>query len=162
MDEIRCKIEVREDESRLSPGRIVGTLITYGERASDRPELFEAGSLTWPESGVILNRQHSRKSPVMRVLPTVQGNSVVIDAQLPDTTAGRDIAAEMRADPPLFTGLSIEFRSIKQRFEGGLRKIAKAALSAAAIVDSPSYPGSAVEVRAKGGGNRPTAGTLWL
>ena len=39
MDEIRCKIEVREDESRLSPGRIVGTLITYGERASDRPEL---------------------------------------------------------------------------------------------------------------------------
>ena len=34
----------------------------------------------------------------------VLGDSVVIDAQLPDTTAGRDIAAEMKADPPLFTG----------------------------------------------------------
>ncbi len=147
MDEIRCKVEVREDEDRLSPGRIVGTLLRYGEVASDRKELFEAGALSWPDGGIVLNRQHSRKSPVMRVLPTVQGNSVVIDAQLPDTTAGRDIAAEMKADPPLFTGLSIEFRSIKQSFEGGLRKIAKAALSAAALVDSPSYSGSAVELR---------------
>ena len=160
MDEIRCKIEVREDESRLSPGRIVGTLITYGERASDRPELFEADSLSWPESGIILNRAHERTAPVMRVIPKVVGGSVVIDSALPDTSAGRDTATEIRQG--LFTGLSIEFRSISQRFEGGLRKIAKAALSAAAIVDSPSYSGSAVEVRAKGGGNRPTAGMLWL
>ena len=162
MDEIRCAIEVREDDSRLSPGRIVGTLITYSQKASDRAEMFLPGSLSWPESGIVLNRQHSRKSPVIRILPQVVGDRVVIDAALPDTTAGRDIAAEMRADPPLFTGLSIEFRSIKQRFEGGVRKIAKAALSAAAIVDSPSYSGSAVEVRAKGSGNRPNEGTLWL
>ena len=148
-NEIRCSIEVREDESRLSPGRIVGTLVTYGERASDRPEMFLPDSLSWPDGGIVLNRQHSRKAPVMRILPQVVGDSVVIDAALPDTTAGRDIAAEMKAEPPLFTGLSIEFRSIKQSFEGGLRKIAKAALSAAAIVDSPSYSGSAVEVRGK-------------
>ena len=126
MDEIRCALECREDDSRSSPGRIVGTLVTYGERASDRPEMFLPGSLEWPERGIVLNRQHSRKAPVMRILPQVVGDSVVIDAALPDTTAGRDIAAEMKADPPLFTGLSIEFRSIKQSFEGGLRKIAKA------------------------------------
>ena len=30
--EIRCALEIREDQSRLSPGRIVGTLLTYGER----------------------------------------------------------------------------------------------------------------------------------
>ena len=147
MDEIRCKVEVREDEDRLSPGRIVGTLLRYGEVASDRKELFEAGALSWPDGGIVLNRQHSRKSPVMRILPAVVGDRVVIDAALPDTTAGRDIAAEMRADPPLFTGLSIEFRASRQRFENGVRKIAKAVLSAAAIVDSPSYSGSAVEVR---------------
>lgn len=145
MDEIRCRVEVREDESRLSPGRIVGTLITYGERASDRPELFEAGALSWPDGGIVLNRQHSRVSPVMRVLPQVVGDSVVIDAALPDTAAGRDTATEIRQG--LFTGLSVEFRSIKQSFQGGLRKIAKAALSGCAIVDSPSFSGSEVEVR---------------
>ena len=145
MDEIRCSIEIRADDSRESPGRITGTLITYGQRASDRPELFEAGSLQWPDTGIILNRQHSRTAPVMRVIPQVVDGAVVIDAALPDTSAGRDTATEIRQG--LFTGLSVEFRSISQRFEGGLRKIAKAALSAAAIVDSPSYAGSAVEVR---------------
>ena len=160
MDEIRCAIEVREDDSRLSPGRIVGTLITYGQKASDRPEMFEPGALEWPDGGIVLNRQHARKQPVMRVLPQAVGDSVVIDAALPDTQAGRDTATEIRQG--LFRGLSVEFRSIKQSFEGGVRKIAKAALSAAAIVDSPSYSGSAVEVRAKGSGNRPDEGTLWL
>ena len=145
MDELRCSIEVREDESRLSPGRIVGTLVRYNEKASDRPELFLPDSLSWPDKGIILNRQHSRVSPVMRVLPQVVDGAVVIDAALPDTSAGRDTATEIRQG--LFTGLSVEFRSIKQSFESGVRKIAKAALSAAAIVDSPSYSGSAVEVR---------------
>ena len=77
----------------------------------------------------------------------MQGDSVVIDAQLPDTMAGRDIAAELRADPPLFTGLSVEFRAVRQRYEKGLRRISKAVLSAAAIVDSPSFSGSNVELR---------------
>ena len=45
MDELRCKIEVREDESRESPGRLVGVLLRYGEVASDRKEVFEKGSL---------------------------------------------------------------------------------------------------------------------
>ena len=147
MDEIRCALECRDDDSRESPGHIFGTLLRYGEQANDRKELFEAGSLTWPDSGIILNRQHSRAAPIMRFKPEVRDGSVVIDAALPDTSAGRDIAAEMKADPPLFTGLSIEFRSIKQTFEGGVRRISQAALSAAGIVDSPSYPGSAVEVR---------------
>ena len=30
MNEIRCAIEFREDETRQSPGRIVGTLMVYG------------------------------------------------------------------------------------------------------------------------------------
>ena len=91
--EIRCALEIREDQSRLSPGRIVGTLLTYGERASDRPEVFEAGALSWPENGIVLNRQHQRGSPIMRVVPIVRGSEVVLDAALPDTQAGRDTAA---------------------------------------------------------------------
>ena len=147
--EIRCAIELRADASRESPGRLVGTLLEYNERASDRAELFEQGSLSWPESGIILNRQHQRGSPIMRVVPIVQGNSVVLDSALPDTQAGRDTAAEIRAG--LFNGLSVEFKAIKQRFEGGVRKIGAAMLQAAAIVDSPAYSGSAgLEVRGKG------------
>ena len=73
---------------------------------------------------------------------------MVIDAPLPDTLQGRSIAVELRSTPPLFTGLSVEFKALKERFEGGVRKIGRAVLKAAAVVDSPSYAGSAVEVRA--------------
>ena len=145
MDEIRCALECREDDSRESPGHIFGTLLRYGEQAKDRQEIFEAGSLTWPESGIILNRQHTRSAPIMRIIPKVLGDTVVIDAALPDTAAGRDTATEIRQG--LFSGLSIEFRAIKQSFQGPLRRIAQAALTGSAIVDSPSYAGSSVEVR---------------
>ena len=95
-DEIRFSIEVREDAERQSPGRIVGELLTYNERAKDRAELFERGALTWPEGGVILNRQHSRKAPIMRFTPKVDGDRLTIDAPLPNTQAGRDAAEEIR------------------------------------------------------------------
>lgn len=146
--EIRCSIELRADASRESPGRIVGTLLTYGERASDRAEVFEAGALSWPENGIVLNRQHSRSAPIMRVVPEIRGQSVVIDAPLPDTSAGRDTAAEVRAG--LFNGLSVEFKAIEQRFVGGVRKIGRAVLRGAGLVDAPSFTGSVVEVRGKG------------
>ena len=145
MDEIRCALECRDDDSRSSPGHIFGTLLRYGEQAKDRKELFEAGSLTWPESGIVLNRQHSRAAPIMRLIPKVLGDTVIIDAALPDTAAGRDTAAEIKSK--LFTGLSIEFRAIKQSFQGPLRRISQAALSAAAVVDSPAFAGSSLELR---------------
>ena len=145
MDEIRCELECREDESRESPGRIFGTLLQYGRRARDRAELFEPGALEWPKEGIILNRQHSRAAPIMRLIPKVLGDTVVVDENLPDTAAGRDCFREIKQG--LFRGLSIEFRAIKQSFEGPLRRISQAALSGAAVVDSPSFAGSAVEVR---------------
>ena len=160
MDEIRMKIEVREDEARLGPGRLVGTIMRYGERASDRAEMFLPGSLKWDADGIVVNRMHTRKSPVMRVMPIVEGNEVRIDAALPDTTAGRDASAEIRSG--LFKGMSIEFRATAQSIVGGVRRITEAVLSGAAIVDSPSYAGASVEVRSKGGGNRPDARTMWL
>ena len=147
MDEIRCKIEIREDEAHMGPGRIHGVLMSYNTRASDRAEVFEAGSLSWPESGIVVNRQHLRSAPVARLVPTIEGDKVMIDAPLPDTVAGRDAAAEIRSG--LMRGLSIEFRSVRQTIVGGVRRIASAVLSGAAIVDSPSYSSSTVEVRAK-------------
>ena len=109
MDEIRCAIEIRQDDSVASPGRITGTLLQYGERASDRAERFEAGALR---------------------------AAVVIDAPLPDTSAGRDGAREIRDG--LLPGLSVEFRVTAQRYVDGERRISAALLNGAGLVDDPS------------------------
>ena len=141
--EIRFAIEVRAE--RDSPGRLTGTLMRYGERASDRPEVFREGSLEWPAGGVILNRQHARSSPIMRVIPKTDGAEVRIDSRIPDTVAGRDLASEIRSG--LFHGLSVEFEALDEGFAGELREIRKARLLAAGVVDEPSYPAARVEVR---------------
>ena len=154
-DELRCSIELREDASRSSPGRLVGVLLAYDERAADRPEVFEAGALSWPSNGVLVRRQHQRGAPIMRVLPETRGGQVVIDQPLPDTVAGRDAASEIRSG--LFAGLSIEFRSTREHYVGGVRHIAGALLTGAGLVDTPSYRGSRVELRERQGRRR-----LWL
>ena len=155
MDEIRCAVELRADETMQSPGRLTGTLMTYGERAADRAEVFEPGALRWPDNGILLRRQHVRAAPIMRVIPEVRGNQVVLDAPLPDTAAGRDAATEVRAG--LLGGLSVEFRAVAQNYAGGVRRIAGALLTGAGLVDEPSYGGSAVEVRGRTARRR-----MWL
>ena len=147
-DELRCRIEIRQDATVPGPGRISGVLLQYGERASDRPEVFEAGALRWPDNGIVLRRQHARGNPIMRVQPETRGSTVVIDAPLPDTTAGRDAAREIRSG--LLGGLSVEFRATAQQHVEGVRRIRAALLSGAGLVDEPSYAGSRVEVRARG------------
>ena len=74
MDELRCALEWRADESRTGPGRLIGRLIEYETRAKDRPEVFAAGALTWPADGVILNLSHDRRQPLVRFVPEVRGN----------------------------------------------------------------------------------------
>ena len=151
MNEIRCSIELRADETRQSPGRIVGTLLTYGKRARDRAEAFEAGALHWPEVGVILNEQHNRQAPIMRFVPELAGDELRIDAALPDTQRGRDAATMIKNGT--FTGLSIEFRSEAEGRPSGVRMIRKGYLGGAALVDSGSHVTS-VEVRGKTPGRR--------
>ena len=151
MDELVFEIRQEADPTRESPGRLVGTLLTYEERANDRPEVFVRGALTWPEKGILVNAQHDRKSPIVRVLPYVDGDAVKIDAALPNTTAGRDAAENLRQK--VYTGLSVEFASRSEGRRGPLREIRQAVLGGAALVDSSSYKGSTVEVRAKQGSN---------
>ena len=145
-DEIRCSVEFRQDETRQGPGRLVGRILTYGERARDRAEVFEPGALTWPAEGVVLQRQHARGAPIMRVIPALVGDELRIDQALPDTTAGRDAATEIRSG--LMRGLSVSFSAQRQAFVGGVRRIQSAAMTAVGLVDSPSYD-APVEVRAR-------------
>ena len=150
-DEIRCAVELRADETRQGPGRLVGRIVRYGERALDRSELFEPGALSWPDDGVVLNRQHARGQPIMRVLPVRVGDELRIDQPLPDTLAGRDAATEIRAG--LMRGLSVSFQAARQSFAGGVRRIQSAAMTAVGLVDSPSYD-APVEVRQRREGAR--------
>ena len=145
MTEIRCAVELRADASRLTPGRLYGVLMAEGTPAGDRPEVFAAGSLVWPSNGVVLNLQHDRKQPIVRVTPERRGADVVIDAPLPDTTAGRDAATMIKNGT--LRGLSVEFRSESEGRAAGRRELRRARLLAAGLVDDPSYPASRVEVR---------------
>lgn len=145
MTTINVPVEYRADGSGLTPGRLIGRLMRYGETAQDRPERFAPGALRWPADGVVLRRQHARGAPIMRVVPEVRGADVVIDVPLPDTAAGRDAAREVRDG--LFKGLSVEFRALRQRYDRGVRVVTDALLSGAGLVDDPSYRGSTAEVR---------------
>ena len=154
--ELRCAIELRADETRQSPGRLTGTLLTYGQRASDRAEVFADGALSWDDGGIILNEQHNRQAPIMRFAPKVEGREVRISAPLPDTQRGRDAATMIRAGT--LRGLSIEFRALEEGKRDGVREVRQARLLAAALVDDASYKG-ALEVRQRDRGRRRR---IWL
>ena len=141
------------DESRESPGRLVGTLLTYGETSRDRPERFLPDSLLWDDGGIILNEQHIRSQSIMRIHPFLDGDILRVDQPLPNTQRGRDAATNIRDG--LYTGLSVEFskRGVLASYVGGVREIRQAQLVGAGLVDLASYPGSVVEVRERGDGN---------
>lgn len=146
MTELRCRIEYRADDSRVTPGRLRGILMPYGEQSTDRPEVFEAGALEWPADGIMLREQHNRAAPILRFQPIERDGAVLIDVPLPNTTRGRDTAAGVQAG--VYGGLSVEFHAIRERFDGAVRRIQRALLTGAGLVDDPSYPGAVAEVRA--------------
>ena len=90
----------------------------YGSAGEHGGEVFAPGALRWPDNGIRIDLEHasspargSVQPPILRAVPVVDGAEVRIDAPLPNTTAARDLAELMRADPPVYTGLSVEFHS---------------------------------------------------
>ena len=147
---IYSAIEYAEDDTRESPGRISGVLVTYGEQAKDRPDVYEAESLTWDkERGIVLNESHDRKQPIKRFLPYAEGPELRVDFPLPATQRGRDCATLVKDGT--YSGLSIEVArdSIVSTYRAGVRHISRGQLVAAALVDEAAFLGSVVEVNAK-------------
>ena len=159
MDQLLIPVEYREDESRASPGRLVGQLVIYEKRAKDRPEVFTRGALVWPATGITLNLQHDRKSLLARTVPFVEGDEVRIDAKMPNTGLGRDAIELVRTGTA--TGLSIEFQSRQEGRRGGLREIRSAFIARAALVDDPSHD-TTVEVRQEDLDKLLMMARLWL
>ena len=154
-DELLIEVRWAEDETRASPGRLLGTLLTYEEQAGDRLELFIKGALEWPENGIVINEQHNRQAPVLRAVPFLEGDEVRIDQPFPNTQRGRDAAINLREG--VYTGLSVEFGALAEGRRGNLREIRRALLTGGALVDRPSYKSSTAEVRERTGRKR-----LWL
>ena len=144
--EIRyAALEVREDDSRQSPGVLHGVLMEYNSVSPAHKERFLPGALEWPEGGIVVNEMHERKKALTRVVPEVRGNSLVLSKPLSDTQLNRDVISLVRDGT--YRGLSIEFRSIVERYVSGIREIARAQLVRVAVVDDPSYSQSTVSVR---------------
>ena len=141
---IVAAVELR-DGGDDSPGRLTGVLMRYGAPGQHGRETFAPGSLRWPENGIRIDLEHasspargSVQAPIMRAVPVVSADDteVRIDAPLPDTSAGRDLAILMRSDPPVYSGLSVEFKAARQSYTGGRRVITDAILRGAGLVDT--------------------------
>ena len=135
-------------EVRASGRTILGEAIHYGQRASDRPERFEAGAFQ-PLGPVALNLQHD---PGIVLATTGDWPTVT------DTPRALEVRAELQPGAALtllrrggLRGLSVEFRALQERQDKGTRVIEKAALEGIGLVDSPSYAGR-LELRRRGGG----------
>ena len=147
MEQLDCEIRFEADSTRESPGRLVGTLVTYETRANDRPELFKSGALYFPEDGkIIINEMHDRKRPLLKATPTLVGSELRIDEPFLNTAHGRDTALLVKEG--VYRGLSVEMYVEKaSRSRDGTREIRLAYCPRAAIVDVPAYKDSVVEVR---------------
>ena len=147
-------VEYAEDTTRESPGHIRGVLVTFGQVAKDRPDVYEQDCLTWPDGGIVLNEMHDRKQAIKRFSPYLDGAELRVNFPLPATQRGRD-AATMVKDGT-YSGLSMEVArdSIVATYRAGVRHISRGKLVAAALVDEAAFLGSVVDVHGKRETNR--------
>ena len=126
-------------EVRLSGRTLRGVALRYGEQARDRAEMFEPGAFQ-PIGPVSLNLQHDR----FREVATTDGGSL----RIADTPTELRVEADLRegsAELSLIrrkslTGLSVEFRTIRERRDrAGVRVVERAELPAIGLVDQGSY-----------------------
>ena len=140
-------------ELRVEGRRLTGTVMHYGEVSPSHRERFEPGSLRMAEA-VHLDLDHDPERAVAwhpgGGLVIANGrDSMTMRAELPPIPAADRALDEIRAGK--VTGLSVEFRAVRERRDGDLRVIEEAVLSGVGIVRAPSYQQSQVEARRRSG-----------
>ena len=136
-----------------SPGRLVGVILPVGRVAGDRPELFVGSGVQTPADGIALLPEHRSSTIVMRFDP-IRGDdgTLKVDHLLPNTPAGRDMAASVRSGAA--TGLSVEFFPLDEARVSGVREVRQSLVTAVATVPAGAYNQATAEVRAKGNHRR--------
>ena len=143
--EFTTTLTLGESEDRSGPGTISGLLLPYETEARDRKERFQKNAARW-EGTIPLNRMHDRKEIVARAELEQRDNGVHLRAKLPDTARARDLATEVRAG--IHRGLSVEFKSIKEKSVQGVRIILDAIIGGSAVVSDGAYQ-TELQVRSK-------------
>lgn len=118
-----------------------GIAVPYNSRATIGPftESFRQGGITAKD--VVVNVQHDMRQVVARtgggltLADTPEGLRARIE--LPDTSAGRDAGTLVKNG--VLRGLSVEFRAIRETWEGTHRIVQEAVVNGLAIVTRPAY-----------------------
>ena len=82
----------------------------------------------------------------------MSGSEIRIDARLPDTQLGRQVATEVRSGKR--SALSVEFVPLDEARVQGIRELRSALIQAAALVPMGSYQQAGAEVRERLGRHR--------
>ena len=140
--------EVRAEGRRLS-----GVVLAYGDVSPSHRERFEPGALRLADS-VHLDLYHDPERAVawfpgggLELRQTRRALTMV--ATLPPIPAADRALEEVRSGRT--TGLSVEFKSLAETRDGGLRLIQSAELRGIGLVRNPSYQQSQVEARRRSG-----------
>ena len=140
-------------ELRVEGRRLSGTVMRCGEVSPSHRERFEPGSLRMAEA-LHLDLDHDPERAVAwhpgGGLAIENGrDTVTMRAELPPIPAADRALHEVRAGK--VTGLSVEFRAVRERRDGDMRVIEEAVLLGVGIVRAPSYGAARVEARRRSG-----------
>ena len=148
---MRQSRELRHAEVRAGEGRIlIGLALPYGveTRIGAGRERFEPDSIR--STGEAILNVHHRADRVLAREPNTlklesRADGLHALARLPETREADDTLSLVRAG--VLAGLSVEFRALRERFEGGVRVIRSAVVSGLAVVPRPAYQSTTVEAR---------------
>ena len=129
----------------------------YGEVSPTHKERFAPGSLRMADA-VHLDLNHDRERAVAwhpggGLELADRGEALELTAELPPIPAADRALDDIRTGKA--TGLSVEFRAVKESRVGGVRVIEEAELTGVGIVSRPSYEGSRIEARSRRHGRFP-------
>ena len=134
-------------EFRVQGRTLSGVALRYGDIAPQHRERFEPGAFRDLPATVPINLQHDSSLIVAPAGMLTDGpRELRVRADLPSGSAALRLVHR-----GVLSGFSIEFHSRAERREGGIRVIERAELAGLALVDSPAYPASGAEVRARSG-----------
>ena len=145
-------------EFRASGRTLTGPVVTWGEVAQDRQEMFAPAAFVSREDPLVLDVQHD---PAIVAASTADGALAVTDgpralelrATLKDARLGEPGSGPLEmVRRGALRGLSAAFHALEEhRTAEGVRVVTKAHLVRVGLVDEGSYAGSRVELRARMG-----------
>ena len=147
-DRFTIPIECRADESREGPAESSGRFLKPGawrptvKKFSYRARRSSRQRASSCDAGIAAK-------PVLTFDPIVDGSAIRIDARLPDTQMGRQVAAEVRSGER--SALSVEFVALDEARVQGVRELRQALIKGAALVPSGSYAQASAEIRQRAG-----------